>query len=576
MIFKERYPLIRRAFVLCCCLFASILFSQNNAKDPTFENFRKKYWEYEENDQRAFVYLNQYIKYSKSQKDYSELFQAYKDAILFSKDQKMQYADSAIVAAKQSENKDLIGDAYLSKGAIYYFNHRKFQLALNEYLTAYEYLEDSKDELPKYQNLYHIGVVKSYLGYYEEALKIFTECIDFFKINIKGDLHENVIYNNTKGYLNSLHQAIICYQALGKKDEVKKLLDISAVSTPKTKDFVLENSYFKKSKGVYDFFDKKYPEAINDFDQALPGLIKVNDFTWISYVYFYKGESYRKLGKQELAVENYKKVDSIFNKHRFILPELRSNYEELITYYKKKSSPENELYYTNQLLKVDSIISSDFKYLSTRIYKDYDTKQLLEVKENLEKTNSFGMALLIISGLVIISLGFMMFYRIRKQKQIQQKYNELLVKIEDEKSPEVEPEPLKFDLTKNIKLDQNIVEKLLKDISNFETNEKFLEKGLTLKKLAEYFKTNTSYLSQVINEYKGSNFSVYINVLRINYATQKIYHDREWRKYSIEHIASASGFSNRQSFSNIFLEINGIRPVDFIKKRIKEIDEGAE
>jgi len=576
MIFKERYPLIRRAFVLCCCLFASILFSQNNAKDPTFENFRKKYWEYEENDQRAFVYLNQYIKYSKSQKDYSELFQAYKDAILFSRDQKMQYADSAITAAKQSENKDLIGDAYLSKGAIYYFNHRKFQLALNEYLTAYEYLEDSKDELPKYQNLYHIGVVKSYLGYYEEALKIFTECIDFFKINIKGDLHENVIYNNTKGYLNSLHQAIICYQALGKKDEVKKLLDISAVSTPKTKDFALENSYFKKSKGVYDFFDKKYPEAINDFDQALPGLIKVNDFTWISYVYFYKGESYRKLGKKELAVENYKKVDSIFNKHRFILPELRSNYEELITYYKKKSSPENELYYTNQLLKVDSIISSDFKYLSTRIYKDYDTKQLLEVKENLEKTNSFGMALLIISGLVIISLGFMMFYRIRKQKQIQQKYNELLVKIEDEKSPEVEPEPLKFDLTKNIKLDQNIVEKLLKDISNFETNEKFLEKGLTLKKLAEYFKTNTSYLSQVINEYKGSNFSVYINVLRINYATQKIYHDREWRKYSIEHIASASGFSNRQSFSNIFLEINGIRPVDFIKKRIKEIDEGAE
>ncbi|MCU7619310.1 helix-turn-helix domain-containing protein [Chryseobacterium sp. PBS4-4] len=495
---------------------------------------------------------------------------------MFSKDHKMQYADSAITAAKQSDDKDLIGDGYLSKGAIYYFNHRKFQLALNEYLTAYEYLKDSKDELPKYQNLYHIGVVKSYLGYYEEALKIFKECIEFFKINIKGDLHENIIYNNTKGYLNSLHQAIICYQALGKKDEVKKLLALAAASTPQTKEFSLEESYFKKSKGVSDFSDKKYTDAIKDFDQALPGLMKVNDFTWISYVYFYKGESYTKLGKEELGVENYKKVDSIFNKHKFILPELRSNYEELITYYKKKNSPENELYYTNQLLKVDSIISSDFKYLATRIYKDYDTKQLLEVKENLEKTNSFGMALLIILGIVIILLGFMMFYRVRKQKQIQQKYNELLVKIEDEKSPEAEPEPLKFDNSKNIKLDQNIVEKLLKDINNFEANEKFLEKGLTLKKLAENFKTNTSYLSQVINEYKGSNFSVYLNVLRINFATQKIYHEREWRKYSIEHIASASGFSNRQSFSNIFLEINGIRPVDFIKKRIKEIDEGGE
>ncbi|WP_165589294.1 helix-turn-helix domain-containing protein [Chryseobacterium aquaticum] len=557
-----------------CCLFASILFSQSVSKDPTYEEFRKKYWEYEENDIRAFVYLDQYIDYAKSKKNYSELFQAYKDAILFSADQKMKYADSAIAAAKQSGNKDLIGDAYLSKGAIYYFNHRKFQLALNEYLTAYEYLEDSKDKLPKYQNLYHIGVVKSYLGYYEEALEIFKECITFFEINIKGDLHENIIYNNTKGYLNSLHQAIICYQALGKKEDVKKLLTIAAASTPKNKDFILEKSYFEKSRGVSDFSDKKYPDAIRDFDLALPGLMKVNDFTWISYVYFYKGESYRKLGKQELAIENYKKVDSIFNKHKFILPELRSNYEELITYYKKKGSPENELYYTNQLLKVDSVISSDFKYLSTRIYKDYDTKQLLEVKENLEKTNSYGFVLLVISGVVIVFLGFMIFYRLRKQKQIQEKYNKLLVKIEEDKIAHPETEPLKFDQTKNVKLDQNIVEKLLKDISNFEANEKFLEKGLTLKKLAEYFKTNTSYLSQVINEYKGSNFSVYINVLRINYATQKIYNDKEWRKYSIEHIASASGFSNRQSFSNIFLEINGIRPVDFIKKRIKELESG--
>lgn len=149
MIFTERYPLIRRAFLMYCCLFASILFSQSVSKDPTYEEFRKKYWEYEENDIRAFVYLDKYIDYAKSKKNYSELFQAYKDAILFSADQKMKYADSAIAAAKQSGNKDLIGDAYLSKGAIYYFNHRKFQLALNEYLTAYEYLEDSKDKLPK-------------------------------------------------------------------------------------------------------------------------------------------------------------------------------------------------------------------------------------------------------------------------------------------------------------------------------------------------------------------------------------------------------------------------------------------
>jgi len=564
--------MIKRIFTILGCLFAALLYSQD-----FYSNLREKYWVYEENDPRAFVYINQYIKRAKSEKNYSELFQAYKDGILYSENKKMAYADSAIVAAKNSENNDLIGDGYLSKGAIYYFNQRKFQFALEEYLKAYEYLKDSKNEFLKYQNIYHIGVVKSYLGYHDEALKIFEECIAFFETKIDGDIHDNTVFNNTKGYLNSLHQAIICYQALGKNQEAKKMLGEAAKKIPQTKDFYLEKSYFQKSLGVSEFKNKNYTQAIKYFDQALPELLKVNDFSWASYIYFYKGKSYEILGNQDLEVDNYKKVDSIFNKNKFILPELRSNYEELIEYYKKNGNHQEELYYTNQLLKVDSVIASDFKHLSTRIYKEYDTKMLMETKENLEKTNSYSKLLLFICLAIIAALGVIMYYRIRKQKNIQKNYDDLLIKLEETSNqPEVVTTPIK-DVTdtadKNIKFDSSIVEKLLNDIQVFENNQGYLEQGLTLKKLAEQFKTNTSYLSQVINEYKGSNFNSYINALRINYATQKIYQDKEWRKYSIEHIASAAGFSNRQSFSNIFLEQNGIRPADFIKKRMKELED---
>lgn len=546
-----------------------------------YSKLREKYWAYEENNPRALVYVNQYIKKAKSDKNYSELFQAYKDAILFSEHKKMMYADSAFAAAKNSGNNDLIGDAYLSKGAIYYFNQRKFQLALDEYLKAYEYLKDSKNEFLKYQNIYHIGVVKSYLGYYEEALEIFEQCISFFETKVTGDINENLVFNNTKGYLNSLHQAIICYQMLGKNKEAESLLKKLAEKTPKTKDFYLETSYFKKSLGVSEFKDKNYTAAITHFDEALPELLKVNDFTWASYIYFYKGKSYELLGNQKLEVENYRKVDSIFNKNKFILPELRSNYEELIEYYKKNNDHKEELYYTNQLLKVDSVITTDFKYLSTRIYKEYDTKMLLETKENLEKTNSYSKLLIFICLAIITALGVIIYYRIKKQKNIKKNYEELLVKLQETTKAEEYSVPIKSETSnsssdlndKSIKFDNSIVEKLLNDIHTFEVKQGYLEQGLTLKKLSEQFKTNTSYLSQVINEYKGSNFNTYINVLRINFATQKIYHDKEWRKYSIEHIAAAAGFSNRQSFSNIFLEQNGIRPADFIKKRIKELED---
>ncbi|WP_162304194.1 helix-turn-helix domain-containing protein [Chryseobacterium mulctrae] len=542
-----------------------------------YSKLREKYWAYEENDPKALVYVNQYIKKAKSEKNYSELFQAYKDAILYSENQKMIYADSALVAAKNSGNNDLMGDAYLSKGAIYYFNQRKFQYALEEYLKAYEYLKDSKNEFLKYQNIYHIGVVKSYLGYYDEALKIFNECIDFFETKIDGDIKKNIIFNNTKGYLNSLHQAIICYQMLGKDEQANQLLNIAETKIPKTKDFYLETSYFTKSLGVSEFKKKSYKKAIYYFDRALPELLKVNDFTWASYIYFYKGKSYELLGDLNLEVENYRKVDSIFNKNEFILPELRSNYEELIEYYRKNNNHKEELYYTNQLLKVDSVIASDFKHLSTRVYKEYDTKMLLETKENLEKTNSYSRLLIFLCLAIITALGIIMYYRIQKQRNIQKNYDELLVKLEESNHAEVITSPVIVEVIdtgdKNIKFDSSIVEKLLKDIHTFENKQGYLEQGITLKKLAEQFKTNTSYLSQVINEYKGSNFNTYINVLRINFATQKIYHDKEWRKYSIEHIASAAGFSNRQSFSNIFLEQNGIRPADFIKKRIKELED---
>ncbi|MFC0425822.1 helix-turn-helix domain-containing protein [Chryseobacterium scophthalmum] len=542
-----------------------------------YSKLREKYWAYEENDPKALVYVNQYIKKAKSEKNYPELFQAYKDAILYSEDQRIMYADSALVAAKKSENNDLIGNAFLTKGSIYYFNQRKFQFALEEYLKAYEYLKDSKDEYLKYRNIYYIGVVKSYLGYYDEALAIFQQCISFFETKIDGNIKKNLVFNNTKGYLNSLHQAIICYQMLNKDAEAENLLKKAAEKTPKTKDFYLETSYFTKSLGVSEFKKKNYKKAIYYFDKALPELIKVNDFTWASYIYFYKGKSYELLGDLQLEVENYRKVDSIFNENKFILPELRSNYEELIEYYRKGSNHKEELYYTNQLLKVDSVIASDFKHLSSRVYKEYDTKMLLETKENLEKTNSYSKLLIFICLAIITALGIVMYYRIRKQKNIQKNYDDLLIKLEENNQSEVAVATVKPEVIdtgdKNIKFDNSIVEKLLNDIKTFETKQGYLEQGLTLKKLAEQFKTNTSYLSQVINEYKGSNFNTYINVLRINFATQKIYHDKEWRKYSIEHIASAAGFSNRQSFSNIFLEQNGIRPADFIKKRIKELED---
>ena len=318
--------IMSRKFIFILFLFSISVFQAQEY----YSELRKKYWEYEENDERAFTYLNIYIASAKKEKNYAELFQGYEDAIRYSANDKLKYADSAIAAAKKSENINFIGDAHIGKGAIYYFNYRKFQPALDEYLKAYEYLKNSDDKFLKYQNLYHIGVVKSYLGYYKEALEIFKECIVYFEPNTKADIHPNLIFNNQKGYFNTLHQMAICYRQLRNYNEAEKIINEGLQKIPDEIIFFAEKSYFEKEKGISELKKAQYLLAIADFNKALSGLEKKNDFTWASVVYFYRGLSYSKMGDEQKALLDYKKVDSIFVKHQFILPELRQNYEELI------------------------------------------------------------------------------------------------------------------------------------------------------------------------------------------------------------------------------------------------------
>ncbi len=542
-------------------VFSIFLFSILHAQD-VYSELRKKYWQYEGNDPQAFNYLNLAISTAKGEKNYAELFQAYDDATHFSSDKKLLYADSAMAAARMSKDEDLLGYSILGKGTIYY-GSRKFQLALDQYLTAYHYTKKAKDPFIKFENLYHIGVVKSYLGYYQEALPIFKECYNYFEPNTRAKIHPNLIKNNTKGYLNTIHQMIVCYQAVGKYKEADRLINEGFMKTPKDQFYYLEKTYFEKSEGVSHFHQKRYKDAITNFQNSLVGLKKINDFTWVSVAYFYKGQCYQNLGKVGLALENYKKVDSIFNKHQFILPEIRKNYEELINYYKKQNDPKEELYYTKQLLKADRYIANDFKYLSTRIHKDYGTKVLLEAKTSLEHSNSYVRFLLVSSAIIIFVLGYFLYQRSKCKMKIQKNYDELIQKMTSE--PTAEEKNEKVSPKRDSKLDPKLIRELQKQFLEFEKTKGFLAKGITAGKMAVQFGTNTSYLSQFINETTGNNFNAYINQLRIKYATQKML-EGKWRKYSVEDIAESSGFSNRQSFSNIFYELNGIRPQDFLKK----------
>ena len=553
------------------------VFGKDKAK-LSYDGIRKNYENYAENDISAFAFINPYIQKAKKEKKYPELFQAYRDAVFYSKSnsRKITYADSCLDAAYKSGSDDRVATAYVLKGSVYYAKMRSYKAALDEYLMAYKYSKNTGDLYLKYKIAYHLGVAKNYLGYYDEALELFKPSIAFFESESKNkNLHQFQIFNNRKGYLNSLHQIIICYRNKGNYEKADSLINIGLRQTFNNRDFVQERSYFLKCKGLLEYHNNNYQAAINYLQQSL-SLMK-NDFAWAAVDFLYIGKSHLALGNEHLAITNFKKIDSIFEKSNFILPEIRENYELLINYYKDKNDAKNQLFYTTQLLKADSLISQDFAYLSPKVHREYDTTTLLDEKGKLEKANSWGIFFIILLLLSTVFLAIILYKKYQKEKIILQKYALLQKKLQNQDYIlENRFSNDNIQDRKTVHVAETLKKILLEKLKKFEENKDFNQKGLTIQKLAAQLETNSIYLSQVIKEYRGMTFNKYVTNLRIRNITYLLYEKRIYLNYTIESLAKECGIASRQNFSDLFYEINGIRPTDFIRKRKKQLENKAD
>ena len=201
---------------------------------------------------------------------------------------------------------------------------------------------------------------------------------------------------------------------------------------------------------------------------------------------------------------------------------------------------------------------------------------MIDQKEDIERADKrkiFFAQILIFSGTIVLS-----FFVIRyiKDRKIKKQYDLLQKRISDGtyivkdilQDETVEDTSRKTSLTPEMSIE--IREKLEK----FEREKQFLKKGLNEKDVAVKLSTNSHYLSVYINEHKGMNFNKYIAELRINYITNLLNTNNMYLHFTVEALAKECGIASRQNFSNLFYDINGIRPTDYIKKRKQELGIG--
>lgn len=550
-------------------LISTVFSAQNSLVEYT--QLQKTYYQFSENDTRALRFVNRSIDKAKKNQNFRHLTYAYEDALYYSStgEQKLKYADSAIIFSIKTGDSALISKSYLGKGIVFYFNFKNYKRALHQYLLASSFAANDQDLYLLNKIKYHIGIVKSYLGYYPEAIICFKECNIFFRNNLNPSQNPNLQYNNTRGYLNTIHQLIIINRQLKNWKKADSLLYLT-VPYRQLPEFRQEKGYFLKEVGIKSYFRKEYQKSIDTLLIAANIIKEKKEDSPLALTYFYLGSAYLKLQDTGKGIAYLQKVDSLFNQNQSIFPELRAAYELLLKKIDFNTHPENAIYYTSQLLKVDEILTNDFPVLSSRIYREYDTKTLRLEKEKLLKSKKTDDTFRVFSIVITLLLLLILLYFFQKQKRISQNYKKVLLTLQNKPFHEETHSNPQSTVRKH-DYSPDIVSSILDKLTEFEHENKFIEKNLTIRSLASKLNTNGSHLSYVINEHKHMNFNSYLKVLRISYITELLYHDKKYLKYTIEALAECCGIKSRQQFSNQFYEINGIRPTDFINQRKEEL-----
>lgn len=538
----------------------------NNAYAKLEANYRK----FKSDSAKAIVYANTHLLLAKENKNTVKIADSYLFISELSTDSiALIYIDSVIQYTKSlKSDKNYPALGYLTKGNIYYRNGN-YKKALNQYLIASEYAK-TRNQYQYYTIRFNIGLLKNFLNERAESLKVFKEYKDFISESAFPNKNKNL-----NKVLYAISDALIYSEKI---DSAKMVINEGIEKSLKEKDSSIY-PYFILSSGIASFYENNYQIAIDSLKKARQLLDFNQKQSSIAISNLYIGKSLNKLNQKEEAIIYFKTVDNYIDRTNDIFPELLEAYNYLINYYKSNGDIESQLYYINKLIKNDSILDSNNTYLLKKIIKNYDSVELLSIKEKLtnelkeeKKISSRTIILLIILALLI---PLLIFYYIRRIINYRKKFEILMQKLAESDSEDVKEktriatnEKIKKE---NIGLPEEVVKDILDKLEKFEQSNRFIKRNYTLNKVAKEFDTNSSYLSKVINVSKKTNFSNYLNDLRIEFAIRKLKSTPKFRSFTIKAIANEVGFNNAQSFSNAFHKKTGIYPSYFIQK-IKDVN----
>ncbi|HMK06657.1 MAG TPA: AraC family transcriptional regulator [Flavobacterium sp.] len=548
--------------------------SKKNSADLSYSDIQGLYFKNEKDTLQTTKLANLFIAKAKKEKSNINIARGYYMlAIKYYADdynKAIRYLDQVILYSKETGDSYFPVGAYCEKADLL-SNLFKNHEALESFLLAEKYAQDHHDTNHYYEVRFKIGVFKSEkIGEVEEAVDLYKECFDYVRTQDLSD-----------SYYSSLYLSIVFaladgYSALEKYDLASQYNVLGHNAAIRHKNEKMQY-LFILNEGAVQASKKNYKAALDSVNKALPKMKTMNNIGLnLLAAYHYLGRIYEKTNQDELAEKNYLKVDSLYNINKNITPEFVGGYNFLINYYKKKNDKDKQLKYLNTFIEIDADFRKNYIQWNQLLKYKYDIPHLIKEKESVISKLKYDKVkykwfFVLMAAIILLILAYT-FYLRKQRKTERANFEKLIAGLSREESKSgISTVPVVTRKSEeDIGIGKEIVDKIIEKFKEFEEQQLFLKKDVSLNSLSQSFETNSKYISKIVNYYSKKSLTNYLNDLRIDYVVQELQQNKSLRKYTINAISEEIGFNNAESFSTAFYKKTGIKPSYFIKELEKK------
>ncbi len=465
------------------------------------------------------------------------------------------YLDTLYSISIENDSKEgqMLGN---SLEGVYNFYIGKWDIAIEKYFTGLEHSRAIGNAKYQKRLLSQIGYIKSVVGEHKEGIALQrqayaivspSDSLNSTRESFMVASHLARSYNWAK-----LPDSALVYSdaALKKAIKVKDSTSSKALLWWKTEAY-LQKREFDKAKERLDSA-RNYAGEQNRRDSLLFG-------GYAAEILIAKGRFDEAIAHSEAGIAAYGVTEE---EEGFML----NTYLNLAKAYKGKGDYKKANYYFEKHLNTTTEFGKikDSVALGTQRRELDDFKQELQTLETEKRQQqNYLIYMGAFGGIAIVTLITLFFVSKRKS---QQRFKALLAKVENPETAVIDTKEDDLEAKNTTDVNVEATRQILEGLKKLEAQQYYLKQECSSHNVAKKIKTNTSYLSKVVNTRFQKNFNTYINDLRINYALHKLKEDAKFRSFTVQSIANELGYKSADSFTKYFKRRTGFLPSFYIKK----------